>query len=80
MTNITILQPKDQSASSTVTLPNSFIALKAGIGSEPFFQVLQQFFESKGHRVLGKLRGLEAAEVADFFDEVRKPIAIVILS
>ena len=73
MTNISIFQPKDESASLPVTLPHTLVMLKrTDVDSESFLPMLQRFLEDKERQVLKKLRGSAAAKEADFLDEVRK--------
>jgi len=79
MVNISLLQSKDDTASPPVTLPDSFIALKStSTTSKLFLQVVAQFLGDKKRGTLGELRGQAAAEVADFLDEVRKPIVVIV--
>ena len=81
MANISIFQPDDQSATPPVIFPDSFIALKStDPGSIQFLQALKLFLEDEERQVLKKLRGSAAAEVADYLDEVLKPILITFIS
>ena len=81
MVNISILQPEDDTASSLITLPDSFVALKnTGTTSDLFSQVLERFLKHKECKTLKNLSGLAAAKVADFLDEVRKLIVITVPS
>jgi len=74
MTDVSILQPEDDTASPSITLPDSFVALKGtDTGSVLFLGVLQQFLDDEKRNVLKKLGGLAATEVANFLDEVHKP-------
>ena len=76
MVNISILQPEDGPAGSPVILPCSLVALRSeDPASEAFVTALRRFLEDEKRKVLKKLRGLAAAEVADFLDEVCKPAA-----
>jgi len=76
MANVSIFQPEGGSASSgLIPLPDSFVALKgADTSSAPFLPALWRFLEDR--RALKKRSGLAAAEVADFLDEVCKPIGV----
>jgi len=75
MVNISILQSEGDTANPSITLPDSFVALKdTDTTSDFFFQVLEKFLRDGERKVLKKLTGPAAAEVADFLDEVRKPI------
>ena len=81
MVNISILQSEDDTASSPITLPDSFVALKiTSTASKLFFQALEWFLEDENRKGLEELRGLAAAEVANFLDEVRKLVAITVPS
>ena len=81
MTNISIFQPKDESASLPVTLPHTLVMLKrTDINLESFLPTLQRFLGNKEHQVLKKLRGSIVVKEADFLDEVRKLIVITTLS
>ena len=78
MVNVSILQSGDDTTSSSITLPDSFVALKnTDATSEFFFQVLEQFLKDGKYKSLMKLKGLAAAEAANFLDEVCKPMTIV---
>lgn len=76
LTNISVFQPKEVAANSAVTLPTSFVALKNETSSARFPRVLRSFLQDKEQQTLGRLRGSAAADVADFLDEVRKPIML----
>ena len=81
MVNISILQSEDDNTSPSIALPDSFIALKnTSTTSELFLQVVGRFLEDKERKTLGRLRGQAAAEVADFLDEVRKLIVLIVPS
>ena len=74
MVNVSILQSEDCPGSS-ITLPDSFVALKnTNTTSDLFFQVLDQSLKDEKRQVLKELKGLAAAEVADFLDEVRNQL------
>lgn len=67
--NIFLFHPNDHTASS---LPGSFCELKKiTTSSESFFEEVQSFLDDEE---LKNLRGPAAAEVADFLDEVHKPV------
>lgn len=74
MLNISILQ--DNTVNLPITLPDSFVVLRStDATSELFFGVLERFLKDEKRKVLEKLRDLAAADVANFLDEVYKPIA-----
>jgi len=81
MVNISVLQSEDDTASPPITLPDSFIALKStSTTSKLFLRVVERFLRDEKRKTLGELRGRAAAEVADFLDEVRKLIVIIVPS
>jgi hypothetical protein len=79
MTNISIFQSEGEPGSRMLT--HSLVMLsRTDTGSALFFPALQRFLEDGERRVLKKLRGPTAALVANFLDEVRKPIITTALS
>jgi len=81
MINISVRQSEDDNTSPSITLPDSFITLKStSTASKQFLQVVERFLRDKKSRTLTELRGQAAAEVADFLDEVRKTIVIIVPS
>jgi len=80
MTNVSVFQPQGGPASWQVTMPpRSYINLKqTATSSASVLPALQHFLEDKERQVLKELRGLQAARVGDFLDEVRKLVVATI--
>ena len=76
MANVSIFQPAERPASSgLILLPHTFVTLKGlDTSAASFLPALRRFLEDR--HALRELSGLAAAEVADFLDEVRKPIGV----
>jgi len=71
--HIRIFQSEDESSSPQMILPYSYLMLrKANASSGSLILALEQFLADGERLALKELRGLEAEEVVDLLDEVRK--------